>query len=245
MDIDVKIVRVAAPLRSQVEEALRSAIADGDLSPGTRLVERELCQKFSVSRPLLREALRQIEAESLIVTIPNRGMIVAEPTLEDALQLFQVRARLEGLASRIVAEQGSVEDHARLAKTIGALKSALESGNVRRVRNHKNALYSKLIQASGNKVLGQILSGLHNRIQLFRGAALAEPGRAEAAVAELDAIVNAILARDGCNAEILTALHMQNAARALAKALARAANRELTPDEHAAIERTPGLSLNE
>ena len=232
-------------MRSQVEETLRRAIADGDINPGTRLVERELCQKFSVSRPLLREALRQLEAERLIQTIPSRGMIVAKPTLEDALQLFQVRAELEGLASRIVAEQGSAEDHALLAKAIGALKAALASGNARSVRDHKNALYAKLIQASGNEVLGQILSGLYNRIQLFRGASLAEPGRAEAAVAELDAIVIAILARDGRNAELLTALHMQNAARVLAQALAKAADRELTPEERAAIERTPGLNLDE
>lgn len=245
MDIDVKFVRVAAPLRAQVEEALRRAIADGDLNPGTRLVERELCQKFSVSRPLLREALRQIEAERLIETIPNRGIIVAEPTLKDALQLFQVRAKLEGLASRIVAEQGSAEDHAELAKTIEALKSALASGNVRDVRHHKNSVYAKLIQASRNDVLCQLLSELHNRIQLFRSASLAEPGRAEAAVVELDAIVTAILARDGRNAELLTALHMQNAARVLAQALARTADRELTSEEHAAIERTPGLNLDE
>jgi DNA-binding GntR family transcriptional regulator len=244
MTMDTKLVRVAAPLRAQVEEALRRAIADGDLAPGTRLVERELCEEFAVSRPLLREALRQLEAERLVQTIPNRGMVVFAPTLQDALQLFQVRAELEGLASRIVAERGTIKDHKQLAAHLAALKKALMSGNRKMLQACKNEFYAKLILASGNEVLAQILSGLHNRIQLFRGAALAEPGRAENAVAELEAVLRAIEAKDGRQAQILTIRHLQNAAYALAQALARADNRTLTNDELAAITTAPGFQMD-
>ena len=95
--MDVDLVRIAAPLRAQVEEVLRRAIAEGDLASGDRLVERTLCERFGVSRPLLREALRQLEAEHLVEAVPNRGIVVARPTIEDALQLYQVRAELEAL----------------------------------------------------------------------------------------------------------------------------------------------------
>jgi GntR family transcriptional regulator, trigonelline degradation regulator len=239
--MEVKLVRISAPLRAQVEEALRRAIADGQLNPGARLVERELCEKFSISRTLLREALRQLEAERLIETIPNRGMVVATPTLSDALQLFQVRAELEGLASRIVAESGSAQDHAQLKKALDVLKDALAAGCMKTFRVRKNEFYATLITVSRNEVLGEILSVLHNRIQLFRGASLAEPGRAEDAVAELDAIVSAIEARNGREAQLLTARHMQNAARVLAQILARAASRTLSEEELAAISSTLGL----
>lgn len=240
--MQVDLVRIAAPLRSQVEEALKKAISEGELAPGDRLVERELCERFRVSRPLMREALRQIEAEQLATTIPNRGMVVAKPSLEDALRLYQVRVELEGLASLIVAEQGSAADHERLCKAFEQLEKSLASGNAQTIRTRKNAFYATLIRACGNDILAQIVEGLHNRIQLFRGTSLAEPGRAEAAVRELRAVVGAITARDGQRARVLTALHMKNAARALAEALARADNRDLTPEELVWIDNTPGLT---
>lgn len=157
---------------------LRRAIADGALEPGTRLTERLLCERFGVSRPLMREALRQLEAEQLVETMPNRGMFVAKPSLEDALELYQVRTELEGLAARIAAERASEEDIRRLGEAIESLEAVVESGDPNHIRLRKNAFYDLLIEASGNRVLRQLLQVLHNRIQLFRGAALAEPGRA-------------------------------------------------------------------
>jgi len=243
--MDVDLVRIAAPLRAQVEEVLRRAIAEGDLASGDRLVERTLCERFGVSRPLLREALRQLEAEHLVEAVPNRGIVVARPTIEDALQLYQVRAELEGLASRIVAERGSDRDHDRLVDALAQLEAALAGGDTTAIRQSKNAFYATLINASGNEVLAQMLGGLHNRIQLFRSASLAEPGRAAQAVAELRDVLGAIRARDGRRAQSLTARHLQNAARVLAAALARAANRDLTAEERAWIDTTPGLTPDE
>src|SRR5690349_13762377 len=99
-DDGMQVVRHAATLRLQVEEKLRNAIAAGRFKPGERLVERDLCARLDVSRALIREALRQLEAEGLIVAVPHRGPVVASITVEEARQIYAVRALLEGFAGR-------------------------------------------------------------------------------------------------------------------------------------------------
>src|SRR5277367_656435 len=94
------IERSAAPLRRQVLEELRSSIISGRLLPGARLIERELIAMMGVSRTVIREALRQLEAEGLVSNIPNKGPIVRELTIEEAKDLYAIRAVLEGLAAR-------------------------------------------------------------------------------------------------------------------------------------------------
>src|SRR5689334_11856309 len=99
------IVRIAAPIREQIEQQLRQAITSGHFRPGDRLIERELCTLFGVSRASLREALRQLEGDGLLTNIPHKGLVVATMTKEQAFDVYQVRAVLEGLAGRLFAEQ--------------------------------------------------------------------------------------------------------------------------------------------
>lgn len=238
--METDLIRVAAPLRLQVEEAIRSAIRSGELSAGDRLVERELCERFGVSRPLLREALRRLEAERLVEISPNRGAHVVVPTLEDAIDLCQVRAELEGLAASLVAQVGTDAAVAELGVALEELDAAVAQGDPETIRKRKNAFYDRLVEACGNRVLSETLRSLHNRIQLFRGAALAEAGRAEAATAELRGIFEAIVRRDPRTARERTALHLHNAARTLAVALARAEGKGLTEGELSRIDVMPG-----
>src|SRR5471030_2241973 len=86
----------SAPLRRKVAAALRHAIEIGELKPGARLVEKDLCKKLGVSRTSLREALREVQAEKLVTTVP-RGLVVAEISDEEAANIYRVRAALEGL----------------------------------------------------------------------------------------------------------------------------------------------------
>src|SRR6188768_4396301 len=94
---DNPVDRVAAPLREQVIGALRAAILDFRLAPGQRLVERELIEQLGVSRTTVREALRELTSEGLVTVVPQKGAVVATPTLEDAIDLYDVRAALESL----------------------------------------------------------------------------------------------------------------------------------------------------
>src|SRR5271167_1412107 len=98
------IPKSAAPLRKQVLDELRQSIISGRLSPGERLVERELISMMGVSRTVIREALRQLESEGLVAIIPNKGPIVRTLTWEEAQDLYAIRAVLEGLAARLFVE---------------------------------------------------------------------------------------------------------------------------------------------
>ena len=87
-------------VRAMVAQKLREAIMSGTLKPGQRLVERELCEMTGVSRPSIREALRLLEADGLVNTVPHRGPVVSTISLEEAKQLYAARAVLEGFAGR-------------------------------------------------------------------------------------------------------------------------------------------------
>src|ERR1700719_4244153 len=87
-------------VRAMVAQKLREAIMSGTLKPGQRLVERELCEMTGVSRPSIREALRLLEADGLVSTVPHRGPVVSTISLEEARQLYAARAVLEGFAGR-------------------------------------------------------------------------------------------------------------------------------------------------
>src|SRR5690606_4359359 len=100
-DLSMRVASVAAPVRRQVAKVLREAITSGRFAPGQRLIEKDLCELLGVSRPSVREALRELESEGLIEIIPNRGPLVKRLTAADAASVYQVRAALEALAARL------------------------------------------------------------------------------------------------------------------------------------------------
>ena len=100
IESDLNVSRESTSLRLLVENRLRSAIGSGLFKPGQRLIERELCEQVGVGRTSIREALRQLEAEGLVTTIPHRGPIVSTISVEEAEQLYDLRALLEGYAGR-------------------------------------------------------------------------------------------------------------------------------------------------
>ena len=105
----VKVTHVAAPVRAQAVEAIRAEIISGVLSPGQKLVERELCERLDVSRNTLREACRQLEAEGFLVIPPHKGPTVARLTDEEARAVYEVREALECFAVRLFVERASDE----------------------------------------------------------------------------------------------------------------------------------------
>ena len=115
-------------LREQVAAKLRNAIAMGQFRPGERLVERELCEMTGVSRTSVREALRELEGDGLITTVPHRGPSVAVVTLDQARSIYEVRAVLEALAAKLFAENATDDDIGALRKATLDLKSAYGSG---------------------------------------------------------------------------------------------------------------------
>lgn len=206
--------RIAAPLREQVIAALRQAILDFQLTPGQRLVERELIERLGVSRTTVREALRELASEGLVTVVPQRGAIVSVPSLDDAIDLYEVRASLESLVVQRFVERASDDQVQRLIATIDDYEEITESGaEVRAILAAKNQFYSVLIEGAASSALQQLLEGIQARVQVLRATSLSEAGRAHEVVGELRAIVTAIEARDAEQASRLTAAHVRTAAR--------------------------------
>ena len=209
------VVRVAAPVRLQVQDILKAMIADGQLASGDRLIERDLCERLGVSRPLLREALRQLEAEGLVTSLPNGGVHVKVMTIEEAREIYAVRSFLEAGAAKLIAETGTAVAIAELGERTAAVGTALATGDPLALRRAKNAFYETLQQACGNATLAEMLRIVHGRIQLLRTLTLGDPARRVAAVQEIRAIYEAIAARDGDSAYSRSVTHLDNAFAAM------------------------------
>lgn len=207
------ISRVAAPLRQQVIAELRKAIATGDYRPGQRLVERDLCERLDVSRTVVREALRHLEAEGLVAMIANHGPVVATLTRDDAMNLYEVREALEQLAGRLCAERSTPALTRRLSAALKDFDETFAAGDMLAVINAKDAFYEVLFEGAGNPMIGSLLRSVQARIQVLRAVSLGVPGREAQTVAELKAVVKAIKAHDAGLAEDLLRTHVRNAAK--------------------------------
>jgi DNA-binding GntR family transcriptional regulator len=111
-------------LRHDIADGLRQEITSGRLEPGARVLEIDLARRFGVSRQPVREAIRTLEREGLLTSLPNRGTFVTRVSLEDAIAIQDIRARLEGLAARLAAVQLTTADIKRLREIIGAMRTA-------------------------------------------------------------------------------------------------------------------------
>jgi DNA-binding GntR family transcriptional regulator len=215
--------RVTAPLREQVTDILRTDIVSGELAPGTRLVEMALCSRFGVSRPVVREALRQLSAEGLVEAFPNQGTLVTELTLEDAQDLYEVRALLEGMAGELFAKRASDQDRQDLRAAYDAMKESFAHEGLVEQLHGKDDFYEVLFRGAGNKVIRSTLLGIHARVQMLRGISMQSPGRLETSLAELGAITDAAVAGDAQAAALACRTHIEHAAEiALAALRARA-----------------------
>jgi DNA-binding GntR family transcriptional regulator len=210
---DLQIAKQSVTLRAAVEEKIRQAIISGVFKPGQRLVERELCEAIGVGRTSIREALRQLEAEGLIINYPHRGPVVSGITWEEAEQLYQVRALLESLAGEQFALHGSDEDIKRLETAVADFEKASKRKNPSTLIEAKTRFYSLLMAGSGNMFVRQMLTLLHNRVTLLRITSMMRPGRLGESVLEIKEILAAIKDRDGPRAAAACRRHIELAAQ--------------------------------
>lgn len=207
-------------LRRKVEDAVREAITSGVYAPGERLIERELCEGLGVSRASVREALRRLEAEKLVHTVPHRGPVVASISVEEARQLYALRAVLEGYAAHEFATQAADAAILQFGRAAADLREAAGSGDTDRVLRAKGILYDVMLSHCGNDLVREILRGFYSRINLLRATSLMHPERLPHSLAEIDALVAAFQDRDAEQAERLARLHVTNACAVALKQLA-------------------------
>ena len=204
----------AAPTRQRLANSIRERISAGVLEPGARLNERQLCEDFDVSRTVVRETLRQIEAEGFVTIEPNRGAVVVTVSYADAEQMFELREALESLACALFARRGSVEHKRLLWEVIDRLEAAVAGGELTEIIAAKAQFYDVLLLGAGNEQLTSSLRLLRVRIDLLRRYSLSIVERHPETLAEIRAIRDAIIAGDVDGARRAGEFHVQQAARA-------------------------------
>lgn len=198
------------PLRDIVFETLRTAILDGKLKPGERVMEVQLAEKLGVSRTPVREAIRKLELEGLLVMIPRKGAYVADVSIQDVLNVLEVRASLEGLAASLAADRISEEDINLLRQNADEFEEMNRLNDRDGMVQKDTEFHSVLLNASGNNKLLSIVEGLSDYVQRFRVIYFTEYSDAKNIMEEHRAILEAISERDGEKANQVAQDHIEN-----------------------------------
>jgi DNA-binding GntR family transcriptional regulator len=217
MDDDgaLRVDRSIRTLRELALEKLRDAILNLHFKPGERLVERHLCDRLGVSRTVVREVLRHLEAEGLVETPAHQGPMVARPNPHAVEEIYELRAVLEALAAKSCAERASEEDVAQLRAELVRIEAAYAEGDPIAVLKATTIFYETLFMASGKKVAWEVVRSLNARVSFMRAMTISTPGRSTSGVAEMRRIVDAIASRNPDAAYAASIAHVE-AASALA-----------------------------
>ena len=156
------------PLRDVVFNTLRQAILRGELKPGERLMEIQLANKLGVSRTPIREAIRKLELEGLVLMIPRKGAEVAEITEKSLRDVLEVRRALEELAVELVCEKITEEQIQDLKDAAEEFKESLESGDITRIAGADVKFHDVIYMATDNQKLIQLLNNLREQMYRYR-----------------------------------------------------------------------------
>lgn len=217
------------PVRRQVEERLREAIISSRFMPGEHLPDRLLCDLFGVSRGVIREAVRLLEAEGLIVVVPNRGPFVAFLSPAEATQVFEVRAVLEALAGQSFAERASAEEIAELRAVFEEIAATKPGTDRMALLGLKRRFYDVLLRGCRNDYVARMLDQLLNRISQLRATSLSDPNRLPVSITELRRIVEAVERRDREGAWKACREHVMQAAQVALRILNEQSSTEGRP----------------
>jgi DNA-binding GntR family transcriptional regulator len=198
-----------SPLRDKVAEEIRAAILSGHFKPGDRLIEDRLAEEFGVSRNPIREAIRTLASEGLIDVTARRGAVVASLSPQEAEELLEVRATLEGANARLAARRRDPAVLGQLEAILARGTEAIAAGHVAELPELNGAFHAGLAEAGHNRVLADLMRTLRDRsAPLFRRFGMEF---ARATWAEHAGILRAVIAGDPELASLLAYRHVINA----------------------------------
>lgn len=196
-------------------DAIHDAVAEGIMSralpPGWRLGEERLASLFAVSRTPVREALMRLESESLAARNRRSGLVVADISAEQILEIYVIREALDGIAARQAAHFHSAVDIAALERLNQALAAAAAGEQWPQMAALNVEFHTVLARASRNQMLQRFVDQVHQAVRRFRRTTFSAPGRANEAVEEHVAIIDAVKRKDERAAEDAARRHMQHA----------------------------------
>lgn len=197
------------PLREIVYEQLKIQILTGKIAPGTRMMEVELAEDLGVSRTPVREAIRKLEKEALVVIEPRRGAYVSDVSVKEMVDTLVVREDLEALAASLTAKRITKEELEGLEKKVTDYSEAIASGDMEQIIRADESFHHKIVALSGNKALIQLFSSVQELSLRFRYLYYEDFTRYENMPVEHKEILEAIKTGDGNAARIVSDNHVK------------------------------------
>lgn len=197
-------------LRGKIFNILRQQILDGKYKAGDSLVETKLAEELGVSRTPIREAIRQLELEGLVISIPNKGVVVKGITEKDIEDIYTIRMVLEGLAAKWAVEKITVDELKELQDKYELMEFYTAKGDMEQVAKLNTEFHEIIFKATKSGVLQHILTDFQYYVQLARYKSLKSPGRAQKALEEHKKILEAFMKKDLLAAESSVTQHIIN-----------------------------------
>lgn len=185
---------------------LLADIRSGDLAPGARLRETELAARLGISRTPVREAIRQLEADGLVIHAPRQGAVIRALDYAEVMELYEMRAVLEGTAARMAARAASDLELGELEALNAELSAAPDAATAYELNRQ---FHLTLLDAAKNRFLVKSMNALQKTLLILGPTTLAAPDRAAAAVAEHARLLAALRARDEARAEAEMRAHIE------------------------------------
>jgi DNA-binding GntR family transcriptional regulator len=200
-------------------DAIRDGILAGRHAPGQRLIADELAKELGVSRMPVREALHRLEVAGLVTITPHRGAVVSALSEAECIEIYHVRAVLDGLATRLATPNLTEVDHARLATLLAEMAAGVEAKDPQRVLNVNREFHLVIWSAARAPRLRDLLENLYDSSQRFRNISVLIPGRLDQITHEHRLIAEALVRGDAAAAEQYANEHHEGTARRLLAAM--------------------------
>lgn len=204
------IVDEFLPLRDVVFKALRDAIVNGKLKPGERLMEIQLANKMGVSRTPVREAIRKLELEGLVVMTPRKGAEVASITESDLTDVLEVRKAMERLSVELACEKITPEEIEKLKEGLIQQKVAIKNNDIEELVKKDVEFHDIIYGSTGNQRLIQMLNNLREHIYRYRIAYIKDVAQRNLLIEEHTLIIEAIINKDKDAAIKAMEIHIDN-----------------------------------
>lgn len=204
-------------MQYDVVDRIRDAILNGEFLPNERLVEADLIAKYQVGRAAVRMALAELEKEYLVVREPNRGARVRAISLEEAIEITEVRALLEVLVAQKAAERVTAQQMDELRAIIDQMTKAQANADLSQYSQLNRTLHKRLYDIAGHETAKRMIVNLRAQIVRYQFRASLMPGRTDVSLAEHQGIVDAVCAKDPVAAGEAMQKHMTSVTETLRK----------------------------
>jgi len=208
-------------LSEDIAESIKTAIIKGKFKPGEKISEGELAESMGISRTPLREAFRKLENEGFIKIIPRKGAVVANLDADEAIDLYEIKSTLEGLAARLAARNMKEKDIGKLEKINEELRELIDQNDLESFYRVHTRFHGGFVKLCGNKRLIQMISNLNDHFNRFGIISLTLPGQFEKAIEQHAQIIEAFKSGDQNLVEKKVKTNVMTGGRVLVEHLTR------------------------